>query len=62
MKDGLDRKIEIKAYQREQQIILEILDNGIGIPKSDLKRVFKKHLLVKMEERFLVQLVWVYIL
>ena len=42
MKDGLDRKIEIKAYQREQQIILEILDNGIGIPKSDLKRVFKK--------------------
>lgn len=42
MKDGLDKKIEIKAYHKEQQIILEILDNGMGIPKSDLGRVFKK--------------------
>lgn len=42
MKDSLDRKINIHAYQEKNKIFLEILDNGIGIPKSDLGRVFQK--------------------
>lgn len=42
MKDSLDRKINIYAYQEKNKIFLEILDNGIGIPKSDLGRVFQK--------------------
>ena len=42
MKDSLDRKINIRAYQEKNKIFLEILDNGIGISKSDLGRVFQK--------------------
>lgn len=34
--------IKISAQQKRDQIILEILDNGIGISPADLKRVFNK--------------------
>ena len=42
MKDVDDKKIEIKAYKKDNCVVLEILDNGMGIPKSDLSRVFNK--------------------
>lgn len=42
MRDLDDKKIEIKAYKEDHRIVLEILDNGMGIPKSDLSRVLNK--------------------
>lgn len=42
MKDIDDKKIEIQAYREDHHIVLEILDNGMGIPKSDLSRVLNK--------------------
>ncbi len=35
-------KIEIKAIETPQKVELTITDNGIGIPKSDLPKVFNK--------------------
>lgn len=37
-----DSYINIKTYKKEDKIILEILDNGIGIPKRDITKVFDK--------------------
>lgn len=34
--------IRISAVENEKNIILKIQDNGIGIPKSDIKKVFDK--------------------
>ena len=42
MKDVDDKKIEIKAYKQDKHIVLEIWDNGIGIPASDIGRVLNK--------------------
>ena len=42
MRDIENKKIEIQAYKEDQHIVLEILDNGMGIPKSDIPRVFNK--------------------
>ena len=42
MRDIENKKIEIKAYKEENHIVLEMLDNGMGIPKSDIPRVFNK--------------------
>ena len=42
MKDISNKSIKIKAYKKDKQIILEILDNGMGIPKCDIGRVFNK--------------------
>ena len=35
-------KIEIKVEEATQKVILTITDNGIGIPKNDLPKVFNK--------------------
>ena len=42
MRDIENKKIEIRAYKKDNCVVLEILDNGMGIPKSDLSRVFNK--------------------
>lgn len=36
-----NKKIVLRAYTEEQQVILHVIDEGIGIPKSDLSRVTK---------------------
>ena len=42
MKDNDDKKIEIRAYKQDGCVVLEIEDNGIGIPASDIGRVQNK--------------------
>ena len=42
MRDIQNKKIEIKAYQQDSFVVLEVLDNGMGIPESDLSRTFNK--------------------
>ncbi len=37
-----DSYINIKSYKDDNCLIIEILDNGIGIPSCDLKKVFNK--------------------
>ncbi|RAP30527.1 hypothetical protein C2W64_01723 [Brevibacillus laterosporus] len=38
---GSKQKITISAIQREKEVVLEIIDRGIGIPEADIKRVFR---------------------
>lgn len=42
MREITNKKIGIQAYKEDQHIVMEILDNGMGIPKSDIPRVFNK--------------------
>ncbi len=41
-KENIFSYIKIEASEEKDKIILRILDNGIGIKKSDIKRVFEK--------------------
>lgn len=38
---GKREKVTISAFQKDEKIILRVQDRGIGIPKSDLPRVFQ---------------------
>ncbi|MEH7012527.1 HAMP domain-containing histidine kinase [Neobacillus niacini] len=37
--DG-NRKISLKGFKRDSNVVLEVQDQGVGIPESDLPRVF----------------------
>ena len=41
-KDGVEHYIKITAEESNKSVILKIFDNGIGIEKSDLHKVFDK--------------------
>ena len=41
-KKGKDSIIKITSIEENEKVILEIYDNGIGIPSKDIKRVFEK--------------------
>ena len=41
-KKDKDSYIKISAFELEDKVVLEIYDNGIGIPSQDIKRVFDK--------------------
>lgn len=57
-----NKKIKIYAEENKEKVSLYIEDNGIGIKESEISRVLKKALLVKMvEEKDRRQLVSVYI-
>ena len=42
VKNIKNREIRIRNYKENNYIILEIYDNGIGIPKCDINKVFNK--------------------
>ncbi|HOM02125.1 MAG TPA: ATP-binding protein [Acetivibrio sp.] len=39
--DLVDKKITIKTYSNTSHVIIEIIDNGIGIPKSIINKIFE---------------------
>lgn len=41
-RDGVDSFIKIEAETKDDKVFLSITDNGIGIPDSDISRVFEK--------------------
>ncbi|TYV12956.1 cell wall metabolism sensor histidine kinase WalK [Listeria monocytogenes] len=38
----VDGKVEVKLIEQEAEIIIEVTDNGIGIPAKDIDRVFER--------------------
>ncbi|EHR3850725.1 TPA: two-component system histidine kinase PnpS [Listeria monocytogenes] len=38
----VDGKVEVKLMEQEAEIIIEVTDNGIGIPAKDIDRVFER--------------------
>ncbi|WP_270997013.1 two-component system histidine kinase PnpS [Listeria seeligeri] len=38
----VDGKVEVKLMERESEVIIEVTDNGIGIPVKDIDRVFER--------------------
>ena len=36
----LDKRIEIKSYEDESTTVIEVSDNGKGIPEKELKDIF----------------------
>ena len=45
-----DKKIYIRIYEEKNKIAIEFEDNGIGINKKDLKKIFKKFYQIKKKE------------
>ncbi|EPM3047944.1 two-component system histidine kinase PnpS [Listeria monocytogenes] len=37
-----DGKVEVKLIEQEAEVIIEVTDNGIGIPAKDIDRVFER--------------------
>ncbi|EAD9709684.1 PAS domain-containing protein [Listeria monocytogenes] len=38
----IDGKVEVKLIEQEAEVIIEVTDNGIGIPAKDIDRVFER--------------------
>ncbi|HAB7822609.1 TPA_asm: PAS domain-containing protein [Listeria monocytogenes] len=38
----VDGKVEVKLIEQEAEVIIEVTDNGIGIPAKDIDRVFER--------------------
>jgi two-component system sensor histidine kinase KdpD len=45
-----DKTIEIHARQSAQEVLIQVLDRGSGIPADDLERVFDKFYRVERPE------------
>ncbi|MDA0778875.1 MAG: HAMP domain-containing sensor histidine kinase, partial [Bacteroidetes bacterium] len=45
-----DQPIEVNLYERNNQKIIEVKDQGIGIPKEEYKNIFKKFYRIQEEE------------
>jgi signal transduction histidine kinase len=37
---GTGKELLIKAYEKEKEILLSVIDEGIGVPSKDIRRVF----------------------
>jgi two-component system phosphate regulon sensor histidine kinase PhoR len=38
---GADKQIAVRAFDQDREVVLEIEDNGIGIPLADQRRIFE---------------------
>jgi two-component system phosphate regulon sensor histidine kinase PhoR len=39
---GNGSSIQVRAFQEKDQIVIEVKDNGIGIPSEHLERIFER--------------------
>lgn len=62
MKDHGEKELKIYSEKSEEGVVLHILDNGIGIPKRDLSRVFNKSFTGENGRKYAKQQEWVSIL
>ncbi|MCJ7755956.1 MAG: ATP-binding protein, partial [Thermoanaerobaculales bacterium] len=37
---GADKQIAVRVFERDREVVLEVEDNGIGIPLADRRRIF----------------------
>lgn len=47
---GNRKKVHLRAYAADRSIVLEVQDYGVGIPKSDLNRVFRPFSPARMDD------------
>lgn len=56
------KKVFLSAYRNGKDIILEVRDEGVGIPQEDIRRVFEPFTLEKTVVHLENLLVWGFIL
>ncbi len=48
--DGYKKKISLKSFRQEDRFVVEVLDNGIGIPENHITRIFDPFFTTKEAE------------
>lgn len=47
---GIDKSVSVTAFDSENEVVVEVKDNGIGIPQSEVKKIFQPFYRVKRRD------------